>query len=342
MRRQTPPQIPELANRNPKRGMSGGPLSRSNTSESVLRSSAAEKRGADAPDVFLEFQPKTITEGEFLRFQELIHRVSGIWLTHAKSALLVGRLSKRLRHLGLRTFSEYYRVVRADAEEQTCMLDAISTNETRFFREPGQFEFLKQRVFPQWQADVARRVRARKIRVWSAGCSTGQEPYSLAMTLCPYFPAAAGWEVEILATDLSRRALAVAREATWAYAASNEIPENYLKAFMLRGCRGQEGKIKAGPEIRAVVNFARVNLNDAAYAVNGPFDLIFCRNVLIYFGREDRERIVRRLLSYLSPSGYLFVGHAESLHTLHDLVRSVITTVYAPIVKAKSEADARR
>jgi chemotaxis protein methyltransferase CheR len=322
--------------------MSGGPLSRSNTSESVLRSGVAEKPDADAPDVFLEFQPKTITEREFLRFQELIHRVSGIWLTYAKSALLVGRLSKRLRHLGLATFSEYYRVVTTDPEEQTCMLDAISTNETRFFREPGQFEFLKQRVFPQWQTDVARRVRARKIRVWSAGCSTGQEPYSLAMTLCHHFPAAAGWEIEIVATDLSSRALAIAREATWAYAACSEIPENYLKAFMLRGCRGQEGKIKAGAEIRAAVDFFRVNLNEAQYAVNGPFDLIFCRNVLIYFGKENRERIVRRLLGYLSPKGYLFVGHAESLHTMHDVVRSVMTTVYAPVVKAKPETDATR
>src|SRR5271163_3830514 len=176
--------------------MSGGPVARSNTStsESALRSGVSEKSEADASDVFLEFQPKTITEREFLRFQELIHRVSGIWLTYAKSALLVGRLSKRLRNLGLATFSEYYRVVTSDPEEQTCMLDAISTNETRFFREPGQFEFLKQRVFPQWQAEVARRVRARKVRVWSAGCSTGQEPYSLAMTLCQHFPAAAGWE----------------------------------------------------------------------------------------------------------------------------------------------------
>jgi chemotaxis protein methyltransferase CheR len=322
--------------------VSGGPLSRLNTSESVLQSGVAEKPCADAPDVFLEFQPKTITEREFLGFQELIHRVSGIWLTYAKSALLVGRLSKRLRQLGIATFSEYYRLVTSDPEEQTCMLDAISTNETRFFREPGQFEFLKERVFAQWQTDAVRRVRARKIRVWSAGCSTGKEPYSLAMTLCHHFPAAAGWEIEIVATDLSSRALAVARGATWEFAACSEIPENYLKAFMLRGCHGQEGKIKAGAEIRAVVNFARVNLNDAEYAVNGPFDLIFCRNVLIYFDREDRERIVRRLLGYLSPKGYLFVGHAESLHTMHDAVRSVMTTVYAPIVKEKPEADAAR
>jgi chemotaxis protein methyltransferase CheR len=247
-----------------------------------------------------------------------------------------------LRHLGLQTFSEYYRVVTADPKEQTCMLDAISTNETRFFREPAQFEFLKERVFPQWQTDAARRVRNRKIRVWSAGCSTGQEPYSLAMTLCHHFPSAAGWEIEIVGTDLSSRALAIARGATWEFAACSEIPENYLKAFMLRGCRGQEGRIKAGPEIRSVVSLARVNLNEAEYAVNGPFDLIFCRNVLIYFDRGDRERIVRRLLSYLSPTGYLFVGHAESLHTLHDVVKTVVATVYAPIIRAKPEADVAR
>ncbi len=319
-------------------------MTRSNTStsESALRGTASERSEAGLSDVFLEFQPKTITEREFLRFQELIHRVSGIWLTYAKSALLVGRLSKRLRHLGLTTFTEYYRVVTTDQEEQTCMLDAISTNETRFFREPGQFEFLKKRIFPQWQSDAARRARGRGIRVWSAGCSTGQEPYSLAMTLCHHFPAAAGWEIEIVATDLSSRALAIGRGATWEYAACSQIPEPYLKAYMLRGCGRQEGKIKAGPEIRSVVNFLQLNLNETAYAVNGSFDLIFCRNVLIYFDRTDSERIVRRMLHYLSPSGYLFVGHAESLHAMHDVVRSVITTVYAPVVKANSEADVER
>lgn len=294
---------------------------------------------AEPSDVSLGFQPSTINEREFLRFQKLIHRVSGIWLTYAKSALLVGRLSKRLRQLGLTTFSEYYRVVTTDSVEQNCMLDAISTNETRFFREPGQFEFLRKRVFPQWQTDVAKGMRGRRIRVWSAGCSTGQEPYSLAMALRNDFPAAANWEIEIVATDLSSRALAVARGATWESAACSQIPEAYLKVYMLKGCGRQEGKIKAGPEIRSVVKFLRLNLNEPAYAVNGPFDLIFCRNVLIYFDRTDRDRIVRRMLSYLSPSGYLFVGHAESLHTMHDVVRSVITTVYAPIVKVSSEAD---
>jgi chemotaxis protein methyltransferase CheR len=326
--------------------MSDGPVARSNTntvtSESALRSGDSEKSETELSDVFLGFPAKRITEREFWYFQELIHRVSGIWLTYAKSALLVGRLSNRLRHLGLATFSEYYRVVTTDPEEQSCMLDAISTNETRFFREPGQFEFLQQRVFPQWQADAARGVRGRRIRVWSAGCSTGQEPYSLAMALCHHFSLAAGWGIEIVATDLSNRALAIARDSIWEFAACSQIPQLYLKAYMLRGCGRQEGKIKAGPEIRSVVKFLRLNLNEAAYAVNGPFDLIFCRNVLIYFDRTDRERIVRRMLSYLSPSGYLFVGHSESLHTMHDVVSSVMTTVYAPVVKPKPEADLAR
>ena len=319
-------------------------MARSNTttSESALRGGVSEKSEAEPSGVSLEFQPKTITEREFLRFQELIHRVSGIWLTYAKSALLVGRLSKRLRQLDLTTFSEYHRVVTTDSEEQNCMLDAISTNETRFFREPGQFEFLRKRVFPQWQTDAAKGARDRRIRVWSAGCSTGQEPYSLAMVLCHDFPAAAGWEIEIVATDLSSRALAVARGATWESAACSQIPEPYLKAYMLKGCGRQEGRIKAGPEIRSVVKFLRLNLNEPEYVLNGPFDLIFCRNVLIYFDRTDRDRIVRRMLSYLAPSGYLFVGHAESLHAMHDVVRSVVTTVYAPIVKPKPEADLAR
>ncbi len=276
---------------------------------------------------------RPITEREFTLFQALIYREAGIFLGPAKKALLMGRLTRRLRELGLNSFGAYYhRVVEGDragiAEEKVCLLDCICTNETHFFREPRQFEFLEQQVFPEWKARAASGLRARRIRVWSAACSTGEEPCSLAMTLLAQFPPVTGWEIEILATDLSTRALERARAAIWPLEKAREIPPRYLKSFMLRGTRSQEGKVKAGPEIRSIVRFERLNLNEEVYPVVGLFDLIFCRNVLIYFNAESKARAIHRLLNHLAPTGHLFLGHAESLNGLTDRVQSAIPTVY--------------
>lgn len=292
------------------------------------RNESLPRIGAAPGGKSYDLQLKTITEKEFQSFQELIYKVAGIWLSEAKTALLVGRLSKRLRRLGLNSFGEYYRVVVDDPQELTQMLDAVSTNETRFFRESGQFEFLEKRIFPQWMAEADANKRSRAIRIWSAGCSTGQEPYSLAMTLLHHFPPAAGWAIEIIATDLSTRVLDIARSATWEFGKASEIPDQYLKAFMLRGYDEQKGKMKAGPEIRSLIHFSQLNLNSAEYPVSGKFDLIFCRNVLIYFNLETRTRIVRHLLQYLAPEGYLFVGHAESLHMMSSELHSIVPTIY--------------
>ncbi|HEY2114844.1 MAG TPA: protein-glutamate O-methyltransferase CheR [Candidatus Angelobacter sp.] len=269
-----------------------------------------------------------ISEREFLRLRDLAYCEAGIWLSHAKTALLVGRLAKRLRHHGLKSFKQYYDLVINSAEERIQMLDALSTNETHFFREPQHFELLNSVIFPKWAEEAATGHRGRKIRVLSAGCSTGQEPYSLAMALLDRFPAASGWEIEIIATDLSTRALEIARTGIWSAAKVDEIPSSYRKAFMLKGFADQAGKMRAGPEIRSIVRFFRMNLNEPAYPLTGKFELIFCRNVLIYFDQRSRERVVRRLASFLSPDGYFFLGHAESLHAMSDRLRSVIPTVY--------------
>src|SRR5579864_6464861 len=159
--------------------------------------------------------PRPISAREFVRFQTLIYQEAGIWLSDAQTALLTGRLSKRLRFLGLDNFFEYYDRVITDPEEGLSMVDAITTNETHFFREPVHFRFLEQKVWPAWQASAEAGRRSRRIRVWSAGCSTGQEAYSLAMMLVDRFPASQGWSIEILATDLSRRALAIAEDGVW-------------------------------------------------------------------------------------------------------------------------------
>jgi len=297
-------------------------------------SNGAEGNGrllsASAP---FEEVSRKISGREFQQFQQLIYREAGIWLSPAKVALLTGRLARRLRQHGLKTFTDYYALVSESAEERVQMLDAISTNETHFFREAQHFELLKSEIFPQWVRDVDEGRRNRKIRVWSAGCSTGQEPYSLAMLLLAHFPAAAGWEIEIIATDLSTRVLSVAKKGIWPAKGASEIPIEYLKAFMLKGVGEQAGQIKAAPELRSLVKFYRVNLNGSAYPFVGTFDLIFCRNVLIYFDERSQDSVVRRIVSFLSPSGYFFVGHAESLHRMGDILSTYVSTVYRPARK---------
>lgn len=279
-----------------------------------------------------------LTDAEFGRFQSLVHRLAGIWLSPAKKALLCGRLARRVRELGLGSLGRYYDVVERDEAERVHMLDCITTNETHFFREPRHFEILAQRVYPAWIAEAEAGRRPRRVRVWSAACSTGEEPYSLAMSLLRAFPAGHGWELEVLATDLSTRVLERAREAVWPIAKQHEIPPADLRAFMLRGVDSQEGRMKAGPEIRELVRFARVNLNDAAYPVVGQFDLIFCRNVLIYFDARTKAQVIQKLRTHLAPAGHLFLGHAESLggggHGFQPLFPTVYVHAATPVRRA--------
>lgn len=274
---------------------------------------------------------KPISDREFGLFQQLIYGAAGIHLAPHKKALLEARLSRHIRELGLNSFGAYYEHVVKEkrSDELVKMLDRVSTNETHFFREPRQFEFLESQVFAEWSRQADTGQRPKRITVWSAGCSTGEEPYTIAMLLCDRFPPQHGWLLEILATDLSTRALNTARAAIWPIAKAQEIPENYLKRFMLRGTGAQQGNMKAGQEITSSISFERINLNDESYPITGQFDAIFCRNVLIYFDAQSRARAIDRLLDRLAPSGYLFVGHAESLSGVTERVRHVIPTVYA-------------
>lgn len=269
-----------------------------------------------------------ISDRAFEGFRDLILGETGILLSPVKKALLTGRLTRRLRELKLASFEAYFERVVADPHERVQMLDRVTTNETHFFREPRHFKFLAEEVFPAWRDEAARGERSRVIRAWSAGCSSGEEPYSLAMTLLEAFPPGSGWEVEVLGTDLSTRVLARAGAAVWPIAKAGEIPEPLLRAYMLQGTGPSAGMMKAGPELRASVGFRRLNLNDLSYGLP-RFDLVFCRNVLIYFDAAARDRALGRLLSHVDERGYFFVGHAESLANTRHPVRHVSATVYA-------------
>jgi len=271
-----------------------------------------------------------LSEAEFLRFQQLIEEETGIHLSDAKRPLLVARLAKRVRQLGMTSFGEYFdRIVGSeDPQERVRMFDAISTNETRFFREPRHFELLANDILPLWRSQAAKGKREKRVRIWSAGCSSGEEPYSLAMTLLQAFDPAE-WDLRIDATDLCTRVLDVARHGVWPIRKAADVPKEMLRRYMLRGTGTQDGLLKAGDTLRSIIRFGRVNLNEDPYPVAGEYDLVFCRNVLIYFGHSQRVRVVRNLLSHLMPGGYFFIGHAETLSGIVEGPRSVIPTVYA-------------
>ena len=261
------------------------------------------------------------TDREFRLFQRLVYEHAGIHLAPVKRALLSGRLSRRIRELGLKTFGAYYDFVRDNgSEERTELIDRITTNETSFFREPQHFSFLTHKFLPRWPSG------SRPLRIWSAGCATGEEPYSIAMAVREVLGDA---RVEITATDLSTRALRDAAAGVWPMSRARQIPTALLRKYMWRGTGPNSGKFAATPALRESIAFARFNLNDERdwAQIRTPFDVIFCRNVLIYFDRESKARVIDHLIDSLSPGGHLFVGHAESLAMVPGLT-CVEPTIY--------------
>lgn len=266
----------------------------------------------------------------FQKFQTLIYAETGIWLGSSKTALLCGRLFRRLRALEIASLEGYYDCVsRPDQhEERAQMIDAITTNETRFYREPRQFAFLEQKVFPRWHARAERGLSPRRLQIWSAGCSSGEEPYTAAMLLERNFPAKKGWDVRLLATDISNRVLERGRKGIYPIAKAAELPDDLLRGFMLRGIAERQGEMKVKIEIQQMVDFRKLNLDQQTELHEGPFDAIFCRNVLIYFDAASKSRVVANLVRHLITDGYLFVGHAENLTTVSSQLRSIEPTIY--------------
>jgi chemotaxis protein methyltransferase CheR len=270
---------------------------------------------------------RPLTDAEFGRFRELVENEIGIHLTSVKQALVNARLLARIRELGLGTFHEYYeRVIASPHDELIRFINAICTNETRFFREPTQFEYLRSRLAVAWRREADAGRRPRRLRVWSAACSSGEEPYSLAMQLLAGLPP--DWSLEIVACDISTKVLERAVAAVYPMERVQEIPNELHKRFLLRGVGSRAGSFRIGPEARAAVKFQRENLVTGELSSLGTFDLILCRNVLMYFRPETRRAVVARLLRQLTPTGQLFVGHSESLNGLDLDVVTVAPTIY--------------
>jgi chemotaxis protein methyltransferase CheR len=297
------------------------------TSPRLKKSSPSLDTAASQPDI----AGFSVTPELYLKFQRLIHQESGIWLGDSKAALLCGRLSRRLRALKMSSLDHYYDLVidPEQQEERISMIDAIATNETRFFRDPRHFEFLEARVIPRWRSENEKGLRQKQIRLWSAGCSSGEEPYSLAMLFARHLPSDLGWSVTILATDISTRMLAHARTGIYNIAKSVDIPGPLLKDYMLKGINQRSGQMKVMPHIQDMVEFQKLNLNQDPFPQDGLFDAILCRNVLIYFDVQARQRTVERLTRCLARNGILFVGQAENLSSFTPRLRTLVPAAHA-------------
>lgn len=258
-----------------------------------------------------------LTQSAFARLSTLFLRASGIQLVPSKKSLVMARLSKRVEALALADFDAYcdYLARPENADERTRAVDLLTTNETYFFREPSHFQYLAGEV----------RARAgQPLRVWSAACSSGEEPYSLAMTILEQRPTG---EFEILASDLSSRVLAHASAGVYPMSRLEQMPPTYLKRFCLRGRDQFEGTLRVAPTVRRKVAFFQHNLMDSARRL-GKFDVIFLRNVLIYFDPPTKIRVVQTLIDRLAPKGLLFVGQAEGLHSVAPELARVDRSVY--------------
>lgn len=269
-----------------------------------------------------------LTDEEFERFRLLVYEETGIHLRPSKRDLLVARLFQRLRQLGLESFTHYYNFLRADrsGRERMLFINRITTNKTSFFREPQHFEFLRREVIGA--------ARHRRLRLWSAACSSGEEPYSIAITAREEETETDPWDVRILASDIDTEVLEQAQAGVYVCEALADVPEYRQRLHFLKGYGDCEGLVQVRPEVRRMVEFRRINLIAPDWPLPGPLDVIFCRNVLIYFDAPTQRRIVARLVRALKPEGYLFVGHSESLHSMRDLVVCAGQAVYRPAAGA--------
>jgi len=261
----------------------------------------------------------TITEREFTQFQRFIYEAAGIFMANGKQALVSGRLAKRLAHYQLESYGDYLRLLesRAQPAELQVAVDLLTTNETYFFREPKHFALLRDLA-------IEARERRQTMRVWSAASSSGEETYSIAMVMADVLGDAA-WEV--LGTDISTRVLERARCGHYPMERAAQMPQAYLKRFCLKGQGSEAGTMLIERPLRQRVQFRHLNLNEPLPKL-GSFDVIFLRNVMIYFNLETKRQVVARLLAQLRPGGYFLIGHSETLNDINDTVTAVAPSIY--------------
>ena len=260
----------------------------------------------------------TLTDKEFIQFKELIYKIAGISLSVAKKPLVSGRLAGRLKQHNLSNYTDYFKLLTGGnyPDEMQIAVNLLTTNETYFFREPKHFDFLRDKILPQHRAGQA-------FRVWSAASSSGQEPYSIAMMLADRL--SGQWEM--VASDISTRVLEKARTGHYPLEQAEHIPKNYLSNYCLKGVGSQIGSFLIERGLRQRIDFRQVNLNMTLPQL-GEFDLVFLRNVMIYFDTETKRQVVQRIVGQIKSGGYLFIGHSESLNGVVDNFQIIQPAIY--------------
>jgi len=267
-----------------------------------------------------------LSEQDFRKLKDLIEAACGIRMPPSKRTMLAARLRKRLMRLGISSYGEYYAYLlsrEGKEREFAAMIDAVTTNKTDFFREPQHFELLSRRILPELRAKLSRRVE-----VWSAGCASGQEPYTLAMVLEEFRREHPGFDYALLGTDICTAALSAAMQGVYPDEYLEPVPAHLKRRYLMRGKGRYQGFHRVVPELRAKVTFRRLNFMDRDYGIDRKMDIIFCRNVIIYFDRATQKRLFDKFRRQFAPGGYLFTGHSESIEGVAPGLERIATAVY--------------
>ncbi|MBI1423011.1 MAG: methyltransferase domain-containing protein [Gammaproteobacteria bacterium] len=266
----------------------------------------------------------TFTPKDFEYIRDMVGERTGIVLSEHKVDMVYGRLARRLRQLKISNFRDYLALLTQDDDQELVeFTNALTTNLTSFFREPHHFEFLQQKGIPE----LLKRRPNKRLRVWSAGCSTGEEPYTIAITLQESVPLIRNWDIKILATDLDSNVVRHAKEGVYNQERVNGISKERLSRWFNKGHGGNQGKVRVSSDLHRLVTFKQLNLMHE-WPMKGPFDVIFCRNVVIYFNKDTQRTLFERYADILADDGYLIVGHSESLHKVTDRFELLGKTIY--------------
>ena len=268
------------------------------------------------------------TDSDFLFIQDLVAERTGIVLSDIKRTMVYSRIARRIRQCaGVSNFSEYCELLKSgDESELISFTNAITTNLTSFFREPHHFDYLASTVLPE----LERNKKDKKIRVWSAGCSSGEEPYSIAMTLADHFAHRPDWDIKILATDLDFDMVERASQGVYTEERVTGLRKSHLRQYVKRGKGQQQGMVRMDQRLRDMVTFKQLNLLHE-WPFKGPFDFMFCRNVVIYFNKDTQKVLFDRYADLLPESASLFIGHSESLFKVTDRFKSMGQTIYRKV-----------
>lgn len=276
-----------------------------------------------------EIYKAQLSEHDFNRLSNFIYKEYGIKMPPSKKIMLQSRLQKRLKDLNITSFKEYCDIVFSNdgADEIIHMIDVVSTNKTDFFREPNHFAFMQEVILPEFVAEKNNRL----LKIWSAGCSSGEEPYTIAMVVSGFFETQIGFDFQILGTDISTRILQKAIDAIYSEDRIVGIPLEIKKKYFLKSKDATKKLIRIIPQLRGKINFQRLNLMSGSYDVKDMYDIIFCRNVLIYFDRETQEKVISKLCARLKTGGYFFLGHSESIMGMQLPLSSIKPTIFVKV-----------